>query len=229
MIIRLSQSSTLPTRRKNSSRTTCLPLTAVGGRAFRLVLQHVLDLGHDFGSDFGQQLHGLAVVLDLRDLGGAEDDGADVGVHDAPKEEVLVLELSKYMSWKQHENLPRERKLRDGATKLLSDLGELSDLLDLGLALLGLQSADRVLEEGLVLRKAAVLGDAVVVLAGEETGGQRGPDGGAVLELLVQRRVLDLEALAVEGVVLRLLGDGGDEVVPGGGLLVAVFDLRSIL
>lgn len=129
----------------------------------------------------------------------------------------------------QQEDLPCKRKLRNSATELLGDLGELPDLLDLGLALLGLQSADRVLEESLVLCKAAVLGDAVVVLSGEETGGQRGPDGGAVLELLVQRRVLDLEALAVEGVVLRLLGDGGDEVVPGGGLLVAVLDLRSIL
>lgn len=111
-------------------------------------------------------------------------------------------------------DLPGKRQLRDVGAQRLSDLGELAHLGDLRLALLGLQRVDGVLEEGLVLRESAVFGDAVVVLAGEKTGGERRPDGGAVLELVVERGVLDLEALAVEGVVLRLLGDGSDEVVP---------------
>jgi hypothetical protein len=34
------------------------------------------------------------------------------------------------------------------------------------------------------------------------------------LVLVVKRSVLDLKALAVEGVVLRLLGNGSNEVVP---------------
>ena len=111
-------------------------------------------------------------------------------------------------------DLPGERKLCNSATQLLGDLGKITDLLELGLALLSLQSLDRAFEEALVGGKTAVLGDAVVVLAGEETGGKRRPDGGTVLVLVVERSVFDLEALAVEGVVLRLLGDGSNEVVP---------------
>ena len=115
---------------------------------------------------------------------------------------------------KRQRNVPGKRKLCDSATKLLSDLGKALDLLDLGLALLSLERLDRALEEALVGSETAVLGDAVVVLASKETGGERRPDGGAVLVLIVERSVLDLEALTVEGVVLRLLGDGGNEVVP---------------
>ena len=111
-------------------------------------------------------------------------------------------------------DLPGERKLCNSATQLLGDLGKITDLLELGLALLSLQSLDRAFEEALVGGKTAVLGDAVVVLAGEETGGKRRPDGGTVLVLVVERSVFDLEALAVEGVVLRLLGDGSNKVVP---------------
>ena len=112
-------------------------------------------------------------------------------------------------------DVPGKRKLCDGATKLLSNLGKTPDLLDLGLALIGLKSLDGALEEALVGGETAVLGNAVVVLASEETRGERRPDGGAVLVLIVEGSVLDLEALTVEGVVLRLLGDGSDEVVPG--------------
>lgn len=111
-------------------------------------------------------------------------------------------------------NAPGKRKLCDSATKLLSDLGETLDLLDLGLALLSLERLDRALEEALVGSETAVLGDAVVVLASQKTRGERRPDGGAVLVLVVERSVLNLEALTVEGVVLRLLGDGSNEVVP---------------
>jgi hypothetical protein len=100
------------------------------------------------------------------------------------------------------------------ATELLGDLGEASDLLDLGLALIGLEGLDGALEEALVGSETAVLGDAVVVFASKKAGGERRPDGGAVLVLVVERSVLDLETLTVEGVVLRLLGDGSNEVVP---------------
>ena len=112
-------------------------------------------------------------------------------------------------------NIPGKRKLCNAATQLLGDLGKVADLLDLGLALLTLQSLDGTFEETLVGGEAAVLGNAVVVFASEETGGERRPDSGTVLVLVVEGSVLDLEALTVEGVVLRLLGDGSDEVVPG--------------
>jgi hypothetical protein len=111
-------------------------------------------------------------------------------------------------------NIPGKRKLCDGAAQLFGDLGEIADLLDLGLALLALKSLDGALEEALVGGEAAVLGDAIVVLASEETRGKRRPDGGTVLVLVVEGSVLNLEALTVEGVVLGLLGDGSDKVVP---------------
>jgi len=71
------------------------------------------------------------------------------------------------------EGLPGKRKLCDRATELLGDLGKTSDLLDLGLALITLKSLDGALEEALVGSESAVLRDAVVVLAGEKTRGER--------------------------------------------------------
>lgn len=111
-------------------------------------------------------------------------------------------------------NVPGKRKLCNSATKLFGDLGKTPDLLNLGLALVGLESLDGALEEALVGGETAVLGNTVVVLASKKTRGKRRPDGGAVLVLVVKRGVLDLEALTVEGVVLRLLSDGSNEVVP---------------
>lgn len=181
-----------------SSRGFDSPLSVERGRGLGLVIQHRLDLLLDLGRQLVQQGQRLDVVVDLVDLGGAEDDGADVGVAGGPG----------------------EGQLRRVAAQLLGDLGELLDLLDLGLALVRLQALDRVLEELLVGGEPRALGDAVVVLAGEQAAGEGAPDGGAVVELVEQGLELDLEALAVEGVVLGLLGDGGDQVVllgePGG-------------
>jgi hypothetical protein len=119
---------------------------------------------------------------------------------------------------------PRQRQLSRRRIEPLGNLGQLLDLFDLGLALVALELLDRVLEEVLVGREAAVVGDPVVVLARQETRCQGRPDGGAVLELLVQRRVLLLEALAVEGIVLRLLDNGRNQVVLLGNV-VGLLDL----
>jgi hypothetical protein len=88
--------------------------------------------------------------------------------------------------------------LRDIATKTLSNLCQALDLLDLGLALGSLERRSSGIEEVLVVGEARALWDAVVIFACEETGSKRGPDGCSVLELLVERSVFDLEALAVE-------------------------------
>lgn len=108
---------------------------------------------------------------------------------------------------------PRQTKLADVATQLLRDLSELANLGDLCLALVTLQRLDGTLEEALVVAEARVLWDAVVILASEKTRGEWRPDGRAILELLIERRVLNLEALTVERVVLRLLSDWRDQVV----------------
>jgi hypothetical protein len=213
MISSLIQSFPPAQRFCNAKDFKRLPLAAVGGGRSGLVGQDVLDLLHDLGSDLGKQLHGLAVVLNLGNLGGTEDDSADVGVHHAPIKNVSIC-MRKSESNACSINVPGKRKLCDGATELLSDLGKTPDLLDLGLALFGLKSLDRALEEALVGGETAVLGNTVVVLASEETRGERRPDSGTVLVLVVERSVLDLEALTVEGVVLGLLGDGSNEVVP---------------
>lgn len=112
-------------------------------------------------------------------------------------------------------NVPCERKLGGIAAEFLGDLGKLFDLGYLSLTLWRLQRLDGRLEEGLVRGEAAVLWDAIVVFAREETGSERRPDRGSVLELLEKRRVLDLKTLAVESVVLRLLSNWCNEVVPG--------------
>jgi hypothetical protein len=111
-------------------------------------------------------------------------------------------------------DVPGERELRDVATEFFSDLGKTSDLLDLSLALRALQGLDGALKEVLVGGETAVLGNAFVVLAGEEATGERRPDGGAILVLVKKWFIFYLESLAVEGVVLRLLGDGRNEIVP---------------
>lgn len=91
-------------------------------------------------------------------------------------------------------------------------------LLDLGLAFGALELLDGVLEEILVGGKARVFGNAIIVLASQKTGSERRPDGSTVLELVVQRSVLNLETLSVECIVLRLLGNGCNEVVLLGNL-----------
>ena len=120
---------------------------------------------------------------------------------------------------------PGQGQLRGVAAEPLRHRGQLAHLLNLGLALGLLQALGRVGEELGVVGEAAALGHAVVVLARQQARRERAPDGGAVRELLVQRRVLDLEAVPVEAVVLRLLHDGRDQVA-GLGDLGRFRDLR---
>jgi hypothetical protein len=79
------------------------------------------------------------------------------------------------------------------------------ELLDLGVLLL---VGERVGEPVVALeRGAAVLGDAVEVLAGQQARRERRPDRGAEADVLVEPRVLLLDPSTVEQVVLRLLDD----------------------
>ena len=144
----------------------------------------------------GQQAHRLAVVDNLLRFRGAEDDGADVSV------------LGR----------PREGELGRRTAQLLGDGGELFHFFDLGFALRGLELFDFAAEQVAVVVQAGTFRDAVVVFPRQEPARQRRPDRRAVAELVEQRRVFDLESLAVECVVLRLFGDGGDEVVFFGNL-----------
>jgi hypothetical protein len=152
------------------------PLAAKVRGGSGLVVEDLLDLLHDLVRQLGQQLQGLAVFADLARLGSSQDDGADVLVLDGPGDG------------------QRSR----GAAQALGDLGQLANLCDLGLALLCLQLLDGAVEKVLVGREPAVLGDALVVLAGKEARRKRRPDGGAIAKLLENRCVLDLKALAVE-------------------------------
>lgn len=170
------------------------PLATKSRGLRRFVIEDLLNLLDHIRRELLEQLDGLDVILDLLDLGGAEDDGADVGVLEGPG----------------------EGQRRGGGAEALGDRRQLLHLLDLGLALGRRERLDGALEEVAVVRQPRVLRDAVVVLARQQSRRERRPDGRAVLELLEQRRVLDLEPLPVEGVVLRLLDHGGDEVVPLG-------------
>lgn len=162
-----------------------LPLTVESWSRLRLVIKNLLNLLQNLIIDLLVNLKCLEVILKLLNLCRTENDSADIGVLESPG----------------------KRELGDVSTEALSDFGQLLDLLDLGLAGFSLKLVDGVLEEGLVGGESRVLGDSVVVLAGQEAGGERGPDCGAVLELVEERSVLDLEALTVESVVLRLLND----------------------
>lgn len=173
-----------------------LPLATKLGRSCWLVVKDLLDLLHRLVVELLQQLNSLAVVFDLLDLGRTENDGADIGVLCGPS----------------------QGKLAHVSSETLRNLGQFLDLLNLSLALGLLQGLDGASEEVLVVCEARALGNAVVVLAGEQAGGERRPDGGAILVLVVERGVLDFKPLTVEGVVLRLLGDGGNQVVPLGDL-----------
>jgi len=168
-----------------------LPVTSEARRLRRLVIKDLLNLLHNVRCQLGNNRNGAHVVLNLLNLGGTEDDGADVGVLGAP----------------------RQAELGGVAAETLGDLGQAADLFDLSLALGGLELLDLGVEEVAVVGEAGTFGDAVVVLSGQESGGERGPDGCTILVLVEKRLVLDLETLTVESVVLRLLGNGGNEVV----------------
>ena len=80
-------------------------------------------------------------------------------------------------------------------------------LLNFCLALGAFECLNRVLEKLLVRTVTRSLGHSVVVLSGQKTRGQGGPDSGAVFELFIERCIFNFESLSVEGVVLRLLSD----------------------
>lgn len=63
---------------------------------------------------------------------------------------------------------PGEGKRSSVASELLGNLGELADLLNLGLALGRLERLDSVAEEGGVVLKTRILGDSIIVLACKE-------------------------------------------------------------
>jgi hypothetical protein len=153
-----------------------VPVTAEVGRSLGLVVQNLLNLLHDLRCQLSNDRDGAHVVLNLLDLGGTKYDSANMRVLRAPS----------------------QAQLSDIASETLSDLGQALDLFNLGLAFRGLEGSCSRIEKVLVVGEAGALGNAVVVLAGEETGGERGPDGCTILELLVKRRVFDLETLAVE-------------------------------
>jgi hypothetical protein len=120
---------------------------------------------------------------------------------------------------------PRKRKLSSASTKTLGDLAQLPDLLQLRLAFFAVELLGLVTEEVLVRGETRVLWDAFVILSCEDAGCKRAPDCGSVLELLIQGCVFALEPLAVEGIVLWLLCNRGNEVVLFGDL-VGLLDLR---
>lgn len=108
----------------------------------RLVVQNPLNLLHDIVGQLGQNIQCLQVFRDLLGLGSTQD----------ARRDVRVLER------------PCDGETGHRATERLGDLGELLDLGDLGLALLGLKLLDGFSEEFLVGGVTGVFWDAVVVL-----------------------------------------------------------------
>jgi hypothetical protein len=153
-----------------------IPVPPKGSWTLRFVIEHNLDFFHDLRRELCNDGDCPHVVLYLFGPGCAKNDSADIGVLSTPS----------------------QAQLRDIATKTLSNLCQPLDLLDLGLALGGLEGRSSGVEEVLVVGEARALWDTVVIFASKETGSKRGPDGRSVLKLLVERSVFDLEALAVK-------------------------------
>jgi len=133
--------------RRLSNLGPVLPVTSEACRLRRFVIKDLLNLLHNLRCQLGNNGNSAHVVLNLLDLGGTEDDSADVGVLGAP----------------------RQAELGGVATETLGDLGEAADLFNLSLALRGLELLDLGVEEVAVVGEAGTFGDAVVVLAGEES------------------------------------------------------------
>ncbi|GAO49825.1 hypothetical protein G7K_3963-t1 [Saitoella complicata NRRL Y-17804] len=169
----------------------------------RLVLENLVDFLHNTIINLLQDLKSLDVLVDLFRLRSSSDDGRDIRVLQAPS----------------------QGKLSGGGTEFLGDLGELTNLLELGFSFLGGETITEFLHDGVIAGKAAVLGDAVVVLSGQDTRREGRPDGGTILVQLEQRHKLLLELVALKEVVLRLVDRGRDEVVFGRDM-VSVLDLE---
>ena len=115
---------------------------------------------------------------------------------------------------------PRNRQLRRAATQLVGDAPELRDGGVLGRVEQALRQETHARQ-----RTPAALGNAVRILAGEQPARQRAPGRQAQADVFVQPRVVLLDALAVEQVVLRLLHHRPVQVVlvgnvPGGANVV---------
>lgn len=134
------------------------PVATKARRLRRLVIQDLLNLLHNLRRQLGDDRNGTHVILNLLDLSRTEDYGANVGVLGAP----------------------RQAELGGVAAETFRDLGEATDFFDLSLTLGSLELLDLGVEEVTVVCEAGTFGDAVVVLAGEQTGGERGPDGCAI-------------------------------------------------
>jgi len=86
-----------------------LSVATESGGPSGLVVEDLLDLLHQLGSQLLEQLQGTKVVLQLLNLGGTKYDSGDIGILCSPC----------------------QTKLGDSATELLGDGGELSDLVNL--------------------------------------------------------------------------------------------------
>lgn len=107
---------------------------------------------------------------------------------------------------------PSERECAHLDAEALGDGLELVDLLDGLVELLLARALPPAGDElDLLLREARALGHAVLVLSGQQALAQRREDRQACPDLAVEMRVLDLDLLAAQHVVLGLLHDGADE------------------
>ena len=144
--------------------------------------------GH-LGRQLRRDVERLHVLGDLLDARRAGDHGADVAVQQAP----------------------RERELRERAADVLRHAVELADEAVL------VRVGQAVAQERVGLERAARAGrHAVAVLAGQQARRERAPRRQAEPDVLVQPRVLLLDALAMQQVVLRLLHHGLVQVAPVG-------------
>lgn len=183
----------------------------------RLVVKDLLNLLQDLRGELLKDIERLQVVDNLIGLGGTElmvshsSSAMPVTTHNTSRD-VLV------------DQSPGQSQVGGGRTKALSDLGQLPNLLNLGLALGGVERLDVARHHLLVGSVSTVLGDTIVVFTSQETGVEGRPDGGSATNSVEDIVIFDLESLSVHHGVMGLLDRGADETETGGDL-VSLLDL----
>jgi hypothetical protein len=155
------------------------------------IVESLLDASLNRAVNFIREVEGLRVLRHPVRRRGAGDNGAYVEILEAP----------------------RQGELGGGDVQLFGDLGQLADFVEAFFA-------EHPVSQSLVSlgRETTVVGEAVVILAGQQTAARETPGGRTEPDVL-QRSILPLYPLAVKHVVLRLLRGGGDEVLASGHLV----------
>lgn len=158
--------------------------------SFGLVFQNLFDSFQDFRGQLLVDLNRLQVIIKLRFLGGTEQADRDIGVSQSPSKGQLSLAASKFLG---------------DSTKTLESL--------VGFFLLfGREvSFEDALQQWVFRVESGSFRDGFVILAGQDTTSQWGPDSSTHLVVSEEEGIFLFESFSDHHGVLRLFNNGSDE------------------